>query len=296
MKRQRNAFTLVELLVVIGIIGLLVALLLPAVQAAREAARRLTCNNNMKQIGLALHNYHGSFGTFPMGWIGLAQGSGRAPHAEGGPGWGWAKQILPYMEQNAIYDGIDDTLPIAHPINRPARETLLADYQCPSNANSQAFFRLQPEDPAHGSPLSIPTANYVGMFGTNELEDCEGLPLGVTCRGNGPFFHNSSTKFADFSDGTSNTLIVGERYSKFGESTWVGAVPHAEESFARILAIADHAPNSAGGHLDDPGSYHPSGTNFTFGDGSVKIIAETIDLELYHALATMQGGEVATAP
>lgn len=293
MNRPQKAFTLVELLVVIAIIGILVALLLPAVQAAREAARRMSCNNNMKQIALALHNYHDTYQALPMGWIGLASPNGPVL-SEGEPGWGWAAHVLPFIEQNTVTDIVRDTLPIMDPLNQLARDTHLPIYRCPSDANSRQFFDL--EDGGGAVLATVPTANYVGMFGTRELEDCEGLPPGVQCRGDGPFFHNSSTRFRDFIDGTSNTLLIGERYSKFGESTWLGAVPGADESFARILAIADHAPNAPSGHLDDPGSYHPAGTNFAFADGSVHIIVATIDLNVYYALATMQGGEAASLP
>ncbi|HRX83115.1 MAG: DUF1559 domain-containing protein [Planctomycetaceae bacterium] len=294
MNRQQKAFTLVELLVVIAIIGILVALLLPAVQAAREAARRMSCNNNLKQIGLALHNYHDTFQALPMGWIGVNGGVGRVPHSEDSPGWGWSAQVLPFIEQATVTNVVLDTLPITDPLNQPARDASLPIYRCPSNANSREYFDL--DDGAGTVLATVPTANYVGMFGTMELEDCEGLAPGIQCRSDGPFFHNSSTRFRDFTDGMSNTLMVAERYSKHGESTWLGAVPGADESFARILAIADHAPNSPGGHLDDPGSYHPGGTNFTLGDGSVHLISETIDLTVYHALATMQGGEAASVP
>ncbi|MCA9122998.1 MAG: DUF1559 domain-containing protein [Planctomycetaceae bacterium] len=292
MNRHQKAFTLVELLVVIAIIGILVALLLPAVQAAREAARRMSCNNNMKQVALALHNYHDSFNALPMGWIGLNGGTGRTLLSEGDPGWGWAAQVLPFIEQTTVGDIVQDTLPITHAANDVARQTHLPVYRCPSDANTRDFFDLD----VAGNPVSIPGANYVGMFGTLELEDCEMLAPGIQCRGDGPFFHNSSTRFRDFVDGTSNTLLVAERYSKHGQSTWLGAIPGGDESFARILAIADHPPNDDGGHLDDPGSYHPAGTNFAFADGSIHIIVETIDLNVYHSLATMQGGEPVSFP
>lgn len=292
MHRTRHGFTLVELLVVIAIIGILVALLLPAVQAAREAARRMSCTNNMKQIALASHNYHDAFNSLPMGWIGLNAGTGRVPLSEGDPGWGWAAHVLPFIEQVTVGDILQDTLPITNAANATARDTHLPIYRCPSDANSQEFFDLD----VAGTPVTIPAANYVGMFGTLELEDCEGLAAGVQCRGDGPFFHNSSTRFRDFLDGTSSTLLLGERYSKHGQSTWLGAIPGGDESFARILAIADHPPNDAGGHLDDPGSYHPAGTNFALADGSVRIVVETIDLTIYHGLATMQGGEAVSVP
>lgn len=290
MKRPRSAFTLVELLVVIAIIGILVALLLPAVQAAREAARRMSCNNNLKQIGLALHNYHDSHRALPMGWIGLDVPSNQFL-SEGEPGWGWAAHVLPFIEQGTLSDIIKDTLPITDPANQLARDRILPVFRCPSDADSKQHFDLE----VAGSPgtvlVQLPKGNYVGMFGTKELEDCEGLPVGVQCQSDGAFYHNSSVRFSDFLDGLSSTLLIAERYSKHGDSTWTGAVPGGEESFARILAIADHPPNADGGHLDDPGSYHPAGTNFVYGDGSVHLITETIDLQVYYGLATLQGGE-----
>ena len=293
MQRQRTGFTLVELLVVIAIIGILVALLLPAVQAARESARRMSCHNNMKQIGLALHNYHDTYKAFPMGWIGLENPNGR-PYAQGQPGWGWAAAILPFVEQSTTVGAINKHLPITHAVNQTARDTELAVYRCPSDAGSRAFFDLR--DTGGAILAKVPTANYVGMFGTKELADCLVLAPGQQCVSDGPFYHNSSVRFRDFLDGTSSTLFVGERSSKIDSSTWLGAVPTADESLARILAIADHAPNTPGGHLDDPGSYHPAGTNFVFGDGSVHLITETIDLTVYYAMATLAGGEVVSFP
>jgi len=292
MRRPRGAFTLVELLVVIAIIGILVALLLPAVQAAREAARRISCNNNMKQVGVALHNYHDTFRALPMGWLGLDP-TGK-PLSEGEPGWGWAARILPFIEQSAVSLSFQASQPITAPANQQARQTFLPVYRCPSDVGGDRQFDLRDEN---GNVLvRIAVANYVGMFGTTELEDCEGLPVGITCRGNGSFFHNSATRFSEFIDGLSGTLLVAERASRPEHSTWVGAVPQAQESFARILAIADHAPNAPGGHLDDAGSFHPAGTNFVFGDGSVSLIVETIDLNVYQALATVKGQEAVSFP
>ena len=293
MQRQRTGFTLVELLVVIAIIGILVALLLPAVQAARESARRMSCHNNMKQIGLALHTYHDTYQTFPMGWIGLQSPNGPL-YPQGEPGWGWAAQVLPFIEQGTVVSAFNDHLPITAPANQSARDTHLSIYRCPSDANSREFFDLP--DTSGAVIARVPTANYVGMFGTKELADCLLLAPGQQCISDGPFYHNSSVRFRDFLDGTSHTLFVGERSSKIESSTWLGAVPTADESFARILAIADHAPNTPGGHLDDPGSYHPAGTNFVFGDGSVHLITETIDLTVYYGMATIAGGEIASLP
>jgi len=291
MNRQHKAFTLVELLVVIAIIGILVSLLLPAVQAAREAARRMSCYNNLKQIGLALHNYHDTHKSLPMGWIGVDPAT-RQPHALGQPGWGWAARVLPFLEQSNTESLLKGDLPITDPSNLAARSTHLALYRCPSDANSQDFFDITGSMPT----VRIPVANYVGMAGTQELENCEPLPIGVQCRTDGIFYHNSSTQFRDITDGLSNTFMVGERNSKIDKSTWVGSIPGADEGFARFLGIADHAPNTVGAHLDDLSSYHPAGTNFVIADGSVRLITETIDLTVYQALATTRGGEAATLP
>lgn len=289
--RFRSAFTLVELLVVIAIIGILVALLLPAVQAAREAARRMSCYNNLKQIGIANHLYHDVNRSLPPGWMAFEPGTISVPNAEGQPGWGWASKLLPFMEQSSVSDNlIRDTIPIADPIHAPVHRLYLSMYRCPSDAGNSEF-DLPDESNPSVTLLRLATANYVGVHGTMELEDCEGLGPGVVCRSDGMFHHNSSIRLADVIDGLSNTLMVGERNSRVGYSTWLGMISGGEEAMARTLGIADHSPNSPGGHLDDFSSQHPAGTNFVLGDGSVRLITETIDLGVYRALATRAGGE-----
>ena len=295
--KKRTGFTLVELLVVIAIIGILIALLLPAVQQAREAARRMSCTNNMKQMGLAIHNYHDTFGSFPSGYIATTSNH-KTPFAHGEPGWGWAALILPFMEQgNASNSLIHFNLPIGDSANLAARQYYVPGYSCPSD-NAPEIFELEEESHAHGGGAGggghteIPTANYIGVFGTIELDSCESTPIGQKCEGDGVFFHNSRIRFADITDGTSNTMMVGERTSDFGFSTWVGSVAEGEEAIARILGIADHPPNDDHGHLDDFSSRHPGGANFLYCDGSVHFIPEVIDLTNYRALATRSGGEV----
>jgi len=294
MHSRRIAFTLVELLVVIAIIGVLIALLLPAVQAAREAARRTSCFNKLKQIGLALQNYHDTHHVLPPGWIATEPSTGK-PLAEGEPGWGWASMILPFMEQQTVSESlIDFTRPILDPQNDPARVHVLTDFRCPSDPADDLFDLGTAGNPQ--TPLTqLATSNYIGVFGTTLIEDCEGLTAGDVCEGEGLFYHLSHIRFAEITDGLSNTLMVGERASRFGNSTWLGVVPGADEAFARVLGVADHPPNAAGGHLDDFSSEHPAGTNILLGDGSVRLIAETIDLQVYRALATRAGGETVSA-
>jgi hypothetical protein len=164
------------------------------------------------------------------------------------------------------------------------RETSLSFYRCVSDGRgSDPLLLLLDEDT--GSPLfRVARANYVGVFGTEEIED---EPL----NGDGVFYQNSGTRFADVIDGLSNTMFVGERCSRIDGSTWTGAVEGAEEALARIVGSADHPPNDPAAHLDDFSSYHPSGAHFVLGDGSVRMIADSIDKFVYRALATRGGGE-----
>jgi prepilin-type N-terminal cleavage/methylation domain-containing protein len=270
MRTIRSAFTLVELLVVIAIIGVLVALLLPAVQAAREAARRTSCFNNLKQLGLALHNYHDTLGSLPSGWMGLDPVSG-APLPTGEPGWGWAALLLPYLEQGNAQDKlINFGLPITHSVHQQARQFSIPIYRCPSDVGEDHFNLVSEDDP--------------------------NIVLARLASGEGMFFHLRPVRFADVLDGLSNTLCVGERSSRFGHSTWLGVVSEGEEALVRVVGIADHPPNTKGIHLDDFSSHHPAGANFLISDGSVRLITEQIDLDVYRGLATRHGGEAVAVP
>jgi prepilin-type N-terminal cleavage/methylation domain-containing protein len=289
---RRSAFTLVELLVVIAIIGLLIALLLPAVQAAREAGRRTVCRSNMRQIGLALHSYEDVHHRLPAGWKGYA--GVNVPDSEGPPGWGWATALLPFLEQTPLHDQIDQNVSLLDARHDPVRLAQLPLFLCPSDSVNNPWFDLDAES---GGPLTtLSRANYVGVFGTVELEDCEGLGPGQQCVSDGVFFHNSVITFASVVDGLSNTCFVGERSSKLGFSTWVGVAAGGEEAFARILGIGDHAPNTPTGHFDDFSSYHPLGTHFVLGDASVHLIPSNIDHDVYQALLTRSGREPAALP
>ena len=299
--RTTRGFTLIELLVVIAIIAVLIALLLPAVQQAREAARRTQCKNNLKQIGLALHNYHDVHSTLPSGWIAIDSATNLPSAHEGTSGAGWAAMILPFIDQGNVYNRFNPSLPITDPLNAGFLESQMASYKCPSDPQPLTF-----DLPEEGNPTNIlakmPIANYIGSFGPEELDGCEEpagtapvLPTGQ-CKGSGMFYHNSKVAIRDVTDGTSNTYMIGER--KTNESmnwytTWLGMVAEAEEAFQRVCGSADHTPNHPATHFDDFSSNHVGGAQFCQADGSVRFISENIDGGVYQALATIQGGEVA---
>ena len=308
--QSRSAFTLVELLVVIAIIGILVGLLLPAVQAAREAARRMGCSNNLKQLGLAIHNYHAAFDRLPSGWI--------ADEPSDEPGWSWGAASLPFMEQQAIHEKINFSVAIEDAMHQAVRETAIQTFICQSDVGSDLFMIAESAGGHHhahsfasssGASDSgtgtitqmsenvddsdpklflITKANYVGVFGTTEIED-------DPFHGDGTFYGNSKTRFRDFLDGMSSTIMLGERTTELGSSIWHGVIPEAAEAEARIIGSVDHTPNSHIRHFDDFSSQHPGGANFTLADGSVRFITEFIDLNVYQGLATRHNHEVIKA-
>ncbi|NQT40323.1 MAG: DUF1559 domain-containing protein [Planctomycetes bacterium] len=299
MPARKQGFTLVELLVVIAIIGILIGLLLPAVQMVREAARKTQCSNNLKQIGLALHMHHDSLGKLPAGWSTIDPHTQR-PDPDGHPGWGWASHILPYMEQTALHGKLihfDES--ITSPNNAQARVTLVPTYLCPSDPERERFdlhggdaHDHDGHDDGHsydGADLEVAACHYIGVFGTVDIHHaCEE----DDCRGDGVFYRNSRTRFRDIRDGLSHTLVVGERSSRIAPSTWVGAVVGAEHGPARVVGIATYPPNSRDDQYHTFSSYHTSGVHFLSADGSVRLIPDTIDGGVYRALTTREGNEV----
>jgi prepilin-type N-terminal cleavage/methylation domain-containing protein/prepilin-type processing-associated H-X9-DG protein len=323
MFARRTAFTLVELLVVIAIIGSLIALLLPAIQSARESARRLQCNNNLKQIGLALHAYHNAFQQFPSGYRSTVGSNG--PADDKGPGWGWAAYILPFIEENGLFSQIHLDRDIRDTTNAAARVMSVRTYLCPSDI-AKATFTVdslgdsspnysQPATDSAGNPMQVAHANYIGIFGNPEITPDPGYLLPDSYRGlahRGIFWRNSTTQIRDVTDGTSHTLCVGERCSALAYVTWTGSVtggqvpPKIPDTYnygpegAPILVLGHtgdasdvppHTPNSLVNHVDDFWSQHPQGVNFLFVDGSVQIINNNIDPAVWWALGTRAGGE-----
>ena len=301
--RDRNeAFTLIELLVVIAIIGVLVGLLLPAVQAAREAARRAQCVNNLKQIGLALQNYHGIHQTLPPGYVSNFDGGGN----DTGPGWGWAAMLLPQFEQTPIFNAINFSLAIESQDNATGRLANINNFLCPSDSAATAYWAVH-RDAATGAPVrnicQVAPSNYVGMYGLGEPGP----------DGDGVFFRDSRVGLRDITDGTSQTILVGERSHRLGEATWVGSVtdavmfPTDNDNIGRYATetssgmVLGHAGEGAG--PGDPRSdvnqfyslHAGRGVNFLFGDGHVTFLKSTINYKTYLALATRGGGEVVSA-
>ena len=292
--KNKNGFTLVELLVVIAIIGILIGMLLPAVQQVREAARRIHCANNCRQLGLAVLNYESAHKHFPAGWT----SSDTDPLA--GPGWGWSAHILPFAEAQNISANIDFNVEIEDEIQHEAIENGIPVFFCPSETDSTPLVNLdehiEHDDDDHDDihdptqdheheELWVGRSNYSGVFGSTEIEDS---PL----MGNGIFYANSYVTFGQMTDGSSNTIMVGERRNDLGTISWVGVVPDVDEPFARIVAVTDHAPNDDHGHFEDFRSYHPGGINVTLGDGSTHFVNNAIDETTFQALGTRSGGEV----
>ncbi len=285
--RRHHGFTLIELLVVIAIIGVLVALLLPAVQAAREASRRASCSNNLKQLGLALHGYHDALGVLPSGY-GYQQG-----YTWGG--FGWAAAILPHLEQQPIFNAINFDLAAWTQENATACVTVVATYLCPSDDTSEGGF-LDREG------LRFAMASYVASFGPGDMdfedpEDRRGL-----------FSRNSKTRLVDIRDGLSQTLAVSERHNGrfavlsdaghlYAETVWPGAIredPDDDHGHTTLFQTG-HPPTSPSMDDRDAASRHPGVTMFGLADGSVRPLKNTIDLEVYRALGTRAGREVLSA-
>lgn len=303
MVRTRTAvrplgFTLVELLVVIAIIGVLVGLVLPAVQSAREAARKSSCANNLHQIGLALHSHLASSRALPPGYVSLVL----PDKDDGGPGWGWGAKILPQMEQGALFQKLDFSLPIDGPAAAPWRMTSVPSFICPSDAEFAPHIEV-PKVKTFEIVCKIAAASYVGSAGTVR-------PSCKVCRDlfDGVFGRNRAIKAADITDGLSNTIAVGERSNYWASAAIWGVVPKTvlpDRQQPNLYAAApayvlgttfkdgfniesslDMDHNTMGTYAESFYSLHPNGAYFVFADGSVHFIREDIDKQVMNNLAT----------
>jgi prepilin-type N-terminal cleavage/methylation domain-containing protein/prepilin-type processing-associated H-X9-DG protein len=327
---RRNAFTLIELLVVIAVIGLLVGLLLPAVQAARESANRTQCSNNLKQIGIGLQAYHDAKKAFPPGYIDYNTNPAVTPDGDLGPGWGWASMLLPYVEQQNLYNQINFSYPVATGVNTAVSLVTVPNFQCPSDSYQDPCLIY---DITLTAPIAtVAHANYVGCDGW--IECFVGATGNITPGpwndaildgfygpgARGVFWRNSRTRIADVRDGTSNTFLVGERTGYHSPSTWVGAVPggltpawmatnpvapnspppsaaYDNADFGEALVVSHgnytHLPNSDIPIFDPDTFYslHPNGCNFLLCDGSGRFISYGVDGYVYQALCTIAAGD-----
>ena len=313
MRRTRRAFTLIELLVVIAIIAVMIALLLPAVQAAREAGRRAQCVNNLKQIGLAIHNYHDTRGALPGAQL-----------VHNGTSFSALSHLLPGLEQGATYNAINFSLGNADAANDTVLATRVATFACPSDVAGR--------HPEYGGPT-----NYMADMGSWIVWQAADGPNAGLAPPNGVFYGNSSTRFADVTDGLSNTAFFGERvvadfangivspatdvFFSPAQPTTIDAAVNA----CRAIDINDPAsqfPLFMGApwvngqhiclHVTGPNtrscgfftalraimpmsSRHPGGVNVLLGDGSVRFVKDAVNLAPWRGLGTRSGGEIADA-
>jgi prepilin-type N-terminal cleavage/methylation domain-containing protein len=283
----KRAFTLIEVLVVTSITGVLVALLLPALNSAREAARQTSCRNNLRQLALAMHAHESGFQHLPSAYRYSPSSFGNAL------GFSWGSALLPYLEEASLHQEFDFHAPIFADVNRIPRERHLSQFVCQSDEISQSGF-------VNMGTEVYAMASYVANFGPPDLDETQEKNEGV-------FSRNSRTRFRQISDGLSHTLLIGERENgpfrggaSHGnhfeyETTWAGAVRDIEDPMDdhghMVLFQTGHTPNSPMSDDRDVSAPHAAIALFAFCDGSVSPVSETIDPVVYSKLGTRAGGE-----
>jgi prepilin-type processing-associated H-X9-DG protein len=313
-------------MVVITIVGGMVGLLVPAVQNVREAANRAQCQNNLRQLGLALHNYEAVSHVFPPGYVSDPANPAMGPidpqFNDAGPGWCWTAFLLPYLEQGGLYQSLDRNLPCYDPANVAAVRTPVKLFRCPSDFGGG--------NPAYGDGTTVNVVdvnnNTLALFGRSNYVHSVGTSTlwcswPVTLRPNGAMYRNSETRATDVADGLSNTVFAGERSSNLADSLWAGVVPFSTHfawpPFASLGTggtnrpydgpgayvgahggpcpyedpVVIHPPNSPLGHSDQMQSGHPGGANILMGDGSVRFYDNSHLLSTWASLITRNAGD-----
>ncbi|QDT41893.1 hypothetical protein Pan241w_19730 [Gimesia alba] len=276
---HRPGFTILELLVVMAIVGLLVGLILPAVNSARESARKIQCVNHLHQIGTALHNYHDAYRRLPAGW---------RLDASRETAFGWGASLLPFLEQSNLASLVDLQSSVDAAGNAVSRTVTPAFYRCPSDVAEDLFTLFEENEEGHETSglqshsrlIDLPSANYVGVYGTSDPDAIASQP------GDGVFVANRFLRFTECQNGLSNIIMVGERTARKLPSTWLGIVMEGEDSKGRMVGFAYVGPNRRDADECEFDSRHPGCANFLWGDGHVKSISDSIDAPTYRRFAT----------
>ena len=311
--RRSRGFTLIELLVVIAIIAVLIALLLPAVQAAREAARRCQCVNNLMQLGIAAKNYENSFESLPSGVVNPA---GPIVDAPKGYHFNWITQLLPYLDAKPVYRRLDFNKDLYMPENGTARSILMSSLLCPSATGAVRTGRTAPSPPLGGDPAQT---NYAACHNDAETP--------IDSKNNGVFFLNSRIRYEDIEDGASQTIFFGEKTAEDTELGWASGTRATLRNAGWLIngggrGIAnapirkrrrgrrrgrrrrhDRSPRPAASTAGDAkqpvvggfSSRHPGGANFAFGDGSVRFLKNTMTPRIFKLLANRADGDLINA-
>lgn len=307
-KSRARAFTLVELLVVIAIIGILIGLLLPAVQAAREAARRMSCSNNIRQIGISFHNYHDVLKSFPPGKITDLKANG----VDEGNYFGWSSLLLPFCEQQNIQNLVDFKQKVYSEANQKAGQNLISMYLCPSDPDV-AVRKIDYYNPDKGwalEQLELAPTHYAGVVTEKISEYGSETTDGWTLKHDnlGCLFEGRGVRISDITDGTSNTIMVMEASSyetgspkTYDNGSWIVGT----NIFRKTKAPINYRPTCShfkSGYFDwscsecsayqyEARSRHPSGTNVLFADSSCRFVSETVNMDALAATLTRAHGE-----